>query len=426
MGLRSVLGPQLALLRSAASFRLLFASTLVSGLGTWLSVIALTVDVWDRTGSGVWVSALLIADFLPAVAIGLLLGPLVDRLSRKRLLVEADLARCAVFAALPFTTEAWQIVGLAFVAGLATGFARPAVYAGLPNLVAGSDLPRANSLLRSVEYLTTTTGTLLGGVIAAASGPDLAYSLNAASFLVSASFLVRIPGGLLQEGRAASRGHWRDVAEGFEAIRRSRALVTVLVSWNLVMLSSAAINVAEVKLAKVSFGAGDFGFGLMWAASGAGMALGSLFASSWLERRSMTAVYTAAIGLMGFGAAAAAVSPNVWVAVWCIALGGLGNGTAIVCNALLVQRGAPDRLRGRAFTLIMGSNFALLGLGMAAAGPLTDEFGARWVWGGAAVAASLGALAGNVLLRGAPEAERPASPQPEPLAVAEPEHAARL
>jgi MFS family permease len=80
-------------------------------------------------------------------------------------------------------------------------------------------------------------------------------------------------------------------------------------------------------------------------------------------------------------------------------LGGAGNGAAVVCNALLVQRGAPDHVRGRAFTLIMGSNFAILGLGMAAAGPLTDALGARWMFGGAAVFAAVGALSGYLLLR---------------------------
>ena len=122
MGVRGIARRQAGLLGEAPSFRLLFASTLVSGLGTWLSVVALTVDVFDRTRSGVWVGALLIADFLPAVAIGLALGPLVDRLSRKRLLVGGDLLRFAVFAALPFTTAPGQIVALAFVAGIATGF----------------------------------------------------------------------------------------------------------------------------------------------------------------------------------------------------------------------------------------------------------------------------------------------------------------
>jgi MFS family permease len=229
VSLPSILARQGDVLRSSSSFRLLFGSTLVSGLGTWLAVIALSVDVWDRTHSGVWISALLIADFLPAVAIGLLLGPLVDRLSRKRLLVGADLVRIAAFVLLVLAVRPWQIVALAFFAGLATGFARPAAYAGLPNLVEEELLPRANSLLRTAEQLTITIGTLIGGIVVAASGPDLAYWLNAASFLGSATLLIRIPGTLLQQGRIESHGHWRDVAEGIEVVRRSRTLMSVLV-----------------------------------------------------------------------------------------------------------------------------------------------------------------------------------------------------
>ncbi len=409
-----ILSRQQDVLRASPSFRLLFGSTLVSGLGTWIAVVALSLDVFERTDhSGRWVAALLIADFLPAVAIGLLLGPLVDRLSRKWLLVGADIVRVAAFVLLALAGRPWQIVALAFLAGAASGFARPAAYAGLPNLVTADDLPRANSLLRTADQLTITAGTLLGGVVVAASGPDLAYWLNAASFVFSAGLLLRVPGAVLQLGRVESHGHWRDVAEGIQAVRGSRVLTAVLVSWNLVMLAIALVNVSEVFLAKVSFNAGDFGFGLMWAAGGVGAVIGALFASSVLEHRSMTAVYGASILLMAFGYVAAAVSPNVWVAVWCILVGGVGNATAIVCNSLLVQRGAPDHLRGRVFTLIMGSNFAVLGVGMAVAGVLLDEvgLGPRWVWGIAGVIAGVSALTGYAMLR----RTRLAVPEPAPL-----------
>src|SRR5581483_5424397 len=103
------------LLRRAPSYRTLFLATVASGVGTWVAVIALTVDVYDRTHSAKWVSALLIADFLPAVAIGILGGPLVDRLPRRQLLIAADLVRCGVFAALPFAGSAGAIVALAAV-----------------------------------------------------------------------------------------------------------------------------------------------------------------------------------------------------------------------------------------------------------------------------------------------------------------------
>jgi MFS family permease len=89
----SSLRRRLELLGRARSFRLLFLATLGSGLGTWLAYVALTVDVFERTDSGSWVAALLVADFLPIVAVGFLLGPLVDRLSRKRLMIASDLAR---------------------------------------------------------------------------------------------------------------------------------------------------------------------------------------------------------------------------------------------------------------------------------------------------------------------------------------------
>jgi hypothetical protein len=70
-----------------------------------------------------------------------------------------------------------------------------------------------------------------------------------------------------------------------------------------------------------------------------------------------------------------------------------------VCNTLLVQRGAPDRLRGRAFTTIMSVNFALLGSGMAVAGPIIDAVGARWVFAGAGILAAVAAVVGSAMTR---------------------------
>ena len=113
------------MLRRPSGFRSLFLATAASSVGTLLAVVALTVDVKQRTESGGWVGALLIADFLPAIAVGLLLGPLVDRLSRRRLMVASDLVRCAVFVALPFAGGAGTIVALAAVVGLGAGRLRP-------------------------------------------------------------------------------------------------------------------------------------------------------------------------------------------------------------------------------------------------------------------------------------------------------------
>ena len=405
-----LLGTQVDLLRRVRGLRLLFLAAFGSGLGTWLAFVALTIDVWDRTGSGTWVSALLIADFLPAIALGLTTGPLIDRLSRRRVMISADVVRFLVFCALPFAQSATQIVALAAVAGFATGFFRPAVYAGLPNLVDDSELPSAQGLLQAADAMTTVLGPLAGGVLVATTSPDWAYGINAITFLFSAAMILRIPAQLLQVAQATTEGHWRDVAEGLALIRGSRALLTVLIAWNVSMLGNAGVNVAEVALAKVSFNAGDFGFGLMLASAGFGLVFGSLGVGSLVERRQLARIYVTGLGMMATGVGAAAVAPNVWVAAVCVVVSGAGNGIALVCNALLVQRGAPDRLRGRVFTVLMSSNYAVLGLGMAAAGPLTDQVGARWVWGGSACLTAGAALVGYTLARGIPRVHAAVAP----------------
>jgi MFS family permease len=392
---------QLRLLGTAPGFRLLFLATLTSSLGTLLATVALIVDVKDRTDSGPWVSALMIVEFLPAVAVGLFFGPLLDRLSRRGVMIVADLVRCATFCTLPFATSPGQIVALAGVAGLATGFFRPAVYAGLPNLVEERELAQANSLLQTGENLSWTVAPVIGGALVAATSPDVAYWINAVSFLVSALLIFGIPGAKLQGVTAASRGHLRDLADGFARVFRVRALLTVLVVWTIVLGAVAAANTAQVFLAKDAFSAGDFGYGLIFGCIGLGLAIGSFAAGTWVERRTVVSVYAASVLLQAIGLGTAAVMPNVWAALPCFVLSGIGNGTAIVCNSLLVQRGTTDEVRGRVFTAIMSVNYAVFGLGFVVAGPLTDAVGPRWVFAGVGVVLAFASLVAYTLGRSA-------------------------
>jgi MFS family permease len=384
---------------SVAGFRLLFLSTLGSSIGTLFAAIALAIDVKDRTDSGLWVGAVLIVEFLPTIVVGLTLGPLLDRLNRRSLMVGADLVRAAVFCILPFTSSAAAIVGLALVAGLATGFFRPAVYAGVPNLVPEDQLPEANALLQTIENLSWAIGPILGGILTAAAGPHAAYWINAVSFLISALLIVRIPKRLLQSETALTRGHWRDLADGFTAVLRSQPLLAVLVAWSIASLGIGAISLTEVFLATKTLHAGDWGYGLLYGGIGTGLVIGSWWSSSIVERVGTTRAYIGALLVMAIGFGAAAVAPNIWVAAACCLVGGIGDGVAIVCNALLVQRGAADHIRGRALTLVMSVTYTLNGIGTVLAGALLHVVGPRWVWAGGAVSFALGALAAFTLTR---------------------------
>jgi MFS family permease len=371
---------RLSLLRRNRGFALLFWATAGSSVGTYLAALALSVDILDRTGSGRWLAALLIADFLPIVVIGLTLGPLVDRLSRKRLMIVSDLVRVGTFAALPFVDEPAAIVVLAGVNGIATGFFRPAVWAGLPTLVGDEEREEATSILATVEHVAWTVGPIAAGGLLAASGPDVAYWANAATFALSAALVARIPASSLRSDEPISRGHWADVRDGFGLVLRSRHLVTVLVAWTAAGVANACVNVAEVPLAKLEIGAGNLGLGFLVAATGVGLVIGSYFAAPALGAFGMTRVYAGSFLLMGLGFGLASASPTIAVAAVLVGIATVGNGAAIVCNQVLVQRGAPDAMRGRALAVLMSSYYAVMGLSMAGAGILVDAAGARTAW----------------------------------------------
>lgn len=371
----------MTLLLHKPAFRSLFLATLGSGVGTYLAALVLTVSIRDKTHSGTWVAALLVADLLPTFLIGVTAGPLIDRLSRKRLMIGADLVRLGVFALLPFAHQPGQIVVLAAITGVATGFFRPAVFAGVPNLVDGDDeLAVANSLLSGIDNLAWTLGPLLGAALLVVSGPNLAYWINAVTYLVSALLIARIPAARLQSAESLSRGHWRDVRDGIALVLGTPQLRTVLIVWNVVIVGNAALNVAEVFFAKDSLDSGNLGYGVLVAATGVGLIAGSLLAPFALEKLGLRRLYPAAVGLMGVGALAASAAPTVWAAAPLIAIATLGNGAAIVCNQLLVQRGSPDVMRGRAIAVLMSSTSLTIVCSMAVTGVLTNAFGGRTLW----------------------------------------------
>ena len=157
--------------------------------------------------------------------------------------------------------------------------------------------------------------------------------------------------------------------------------MTVLVVWGTAGVATGFVNVAEVVFAKDDLGSGNIGLGLLVSATGVGLLIGSFFAATALGALGMTRVYAGAIALMGAGFGLASLSPTIAIVAVLAGIATIGNGAAIVYNQVLVQRGAPDAMRGRALAVLMSSYYAILGLAMAGGGLLVDAAGARVAWG---------------------------------------------
>ena len=380
-------------------FRLLFTATLGSAIGTYATTIALTGDIEGRTDSTWWVALLFLVTFMPKIFVGLFVGPLIDRLSRKTLIVGSDLVRLAVFALLPFADHVGTMILLAAGAGIADSFFRPAVFAGAPNLVREEELDAATTLLQGTEWVAAAVGPLIAGVLVSLSDAHVVYWMNAATFLFSAVLLLRIPGRLLQSEQGISRGHWSDLREGFTAFR-STALRVALYGFGLTIIASGLVNVSEIFLATRSLGSSrGFGYGLLWTGSGVGLVAGSIVTGFLLERHNVLNIYALAFIPLTVGILGAATAPNIWIAATSMTVTGFGNGLTFPMTILIVQRYTSDRLRGRAFTVIISLQTAFLGLAQAGSAPLTEAVGARWTYVVAAAFTAGSALVVTALLR---------------------------
>jgi MFS family permease len=368
------------LLRRHAPLRALVTSRLVSAAGTWLAYVALTVDVYTRTHSSAWVSAVLLASFLPTVAIAGLAGSLLDRVPRRSLLIGAELGGALVFVLLPFAPSAAAVVGLALLAGLASGIYLPTIRASLPSLVDEDELPQANALSQTVSMAGLAAGPVLAGALVATTGVGLPYLLNAASFVVSAALLTRLPSTAAAVGVERGESHWSSVAAGWRAFSSTPALATVLRLAALASLGGAAISVGEIFLAREAFHAGTFGFGLLASASGVGLVAGSIGAPRLLAALPPLGACRIALLAATAGFAGAALAPDVWVAAGCVVVGGAGNALLLSAATLLLQREVAGERLGRAFAILDAAGIVAAGIGMSAAGVLIAAVGARGAW----------------------------------------------
>jgi hypothetical protein len=216
------------------AYRRLWAADLISLLGDWAGRLALAVLVHERTGSPAMAAAVTAISLAGFVGFGQVLATFADRHGRISVMLVADVARAALFGAmlLPFLPIP-ALLGLAFLAGLATPPFEAARSAALPDLVPAKRYGEALAFSGITVQGSLVLGYALGGVLIAVLSPSGALAVNAASFLVSGAFLLTLrsspaatpaserstAGASL---RAAGRTLWTD-----RLIRRAIALVAV-------------------------------------------------------------------------------------------------------------------------------------------------------------------------------------------------------
>ncbi len=393
--------PALELLRGERRARIFFAAHVQSALGTGASYVALLLIAYDRFRSPWAVTCMLLAEFLPSVLLGPLLGAAADRWPRRRLLVAADLLRAGAFLGLALVGSFGATLALALVAGVGNALFAPTVMAALPSLVERRRLPAATSLFAAVDELGYTAGPALAGVALVFVGPERLLGVNAATFVVSALAL----GSLLFTAASPSEGQEAPggLRTGLRAVAALGGVRVLLLASTAVVACLGMVNVGELVLAREALGAGPSGYGALVAAMGGGIAVGSLLGSRGGSPLRLRDRYLSGLAVCAAALLVIAVAPSLVLAVPAFFVLGLGNGVALSHENLILQTTVPDGLLGRAFGARNALASAAFVIAFLSAGALASTMGPRplFALAGAGVLLAWGLAA--LALRRAPD-----------------------
>lgn len=387
------------LLRGNFSFRQVWLGQVVSQMGDWFNTIALYTIILNLTGSGRAVGLLLVARFLPSFFFGSLSGVVADRFSRRSIMIISDLLRAVVVLGFLFVRRADQLWIIYFLTVLQLGlstFFEPAKTAAIPSLVSDRELVAANAISSVTWSVMLTLGAAIGGVVTGLFGTDVAFILDALTYLLSAALIASVkmpnrPRGAKTRLTVKRALGITETIEGARYVkRRPRVLALLLVkpAWGLGGGILTILAVFGEKIFPVGRSAAT-GIGVLFAARGIGTAVGPIVARRISGEGKQRMLFTIGIAFliggafyMAFGAARSFV-----LALIVLGLAHTGGSILWVFSTVLLQREVADNFRGRVFA----AELALLTLTMAASNYVTGELLDRFGLSPRAVAIGIGA-----------------------------------
>ena len=360
------------------NFRLVLAGKAVSVLGDRMVAVALAFAVLEVGGSASEVGLVLAAATLPMVVSVLAGGVVADRLSRRTVMVAADVLRAltqGVMAALLIAgaAEVWMLAALGALTGIGSGFFNPASTGLLPELVTAEQLQPANALRSSAVSAGEIAGPVIAGVLVAAAGAGVAIAVDAATFVVSALCLVamRLPTHM----RRAHASFVADLRDGWTAFRARRWVWTFTVYFAAANMMWAAWSALGPLVADRELG-GPEAWGTVLGAVGVGALVGSALATRVDPSRPLVLVALTE-GLFALPLAFLAGGAHVGILAVGAFLSGVGMMVGMSVWESTLQRQIPGESLSRVSSYDWFGSFAFYPLGLALWGPLAAGIGVQ-------------------------------------------------
>jgi predicted MFS family arabinose efflux permease len=358
------------------NFRLVLLGKAVSVLGDRMVAVALAFAVLEVGGSASSVGLVLAAATVPLVASVLVGGVVADRLSRRTVMVAADILRVVTQGAMAAlliagVAEVWMLAALAALTGVGTGFFNPASTGLLPALVPPDELQPANALRSSAVSAGEIAGPVIAGVLVAVAGAGTAIAVDAATFAASAACLLamRLPA----HAPRAAGSFVAELRDGWTAFRTRRWVWTFVVYFAGANMLWAAWSALGPIVADRELG-GPEAWGTVLGAMGVGALVGSVVATRVDPGRPLVVVALME-GLFALPLAFLAAGAPVGLLVCGALLSGAGMMIGVSLWESTLQRQVPAESLSRVSSYDWFGSFAFYPVGLALWGPLASAVG---------------------------------------------------
>jgi predicted MFS family arabinose efflux permease len=361
------------------NFRLLFIGQAVSVVGDALFPVALAFAVLDLGGSPAQLGLVLAAQGLPLAVLILAAGVWADRLPRQTIMFVSDVGRgaaqaVAAYLLLTHQAQIWHLALLSAIYGVFEAGFRPAAGGLIPTIVESVHLQQANALIGLAMNFGTVLGPAAAGILIAASGPGEAIAVDAATFVVSAGFLLALrvprrarPGD--DAGKGVGTGFSAELKSGIAEVRRRRWMWTFMPAMSAYhLIALPGVLALGPVIADQDLG-GATAWGIITSAFGIGTILGNATALRIQPNRPML-VATIALAVAATQPIIIAVGSTTAVIAALELLAGIAVSFAFGQWETTLGREIPEHALARVTSLDYFTSAGVMPLGFALVGPV--------------------------------------------------------
>ncbi len=371
------------LLRENRNFRNLLTGQFISELGNWFNFIAgLGLIRVVSDASPMAAGLFFVFRLIPFAVISPIAGTFVDRFSRRQVMIWTDIARFFIALAFLLVTtreDLWIAYLATALLQVFSAFFEGAKNATTPNLTGSEGLLAGTALMFSTRFLLMAIGAALGGWAASIFGYEVAFVINAISFLLSAYLVWLIPEEATRDrvtGERMQSAEKRDsfmteMREGLHYAFTNHFALTILLMNVIWAVGGGAINVifergGGIYFAEIEGWNPDRAVAIMWTAAGLGLTVGMLVAHRAnvileLRNRQSTFIWIMLV-IHGLLFAVAGLMPTLWLFAFFVFISRAVIGVEYAIQETLFQRSLPDHIRGRISTIDRGAELTIFGI----------------------------------------------------------------